>query len=114
VSGATNLFIISLRSGIGLDGLQHRCRTVVIGELDWSPKVHDQVIGRVDRDGQANQVTVYFPVSDFGSDPVIIDLLGLKSSQSYGIIDPMKAIPEQHSDESRIKLLAESFLNKKT
>lgn len=112
VSGATNLFVISNRSGIGLDGLQHRCRTVVIGELDWSPKVHDQIIGRVDRDGQADQVTVYFPVSDFGSDPVIIDLLGLKSSQSYGIIDPMKAIPEQHSDESRIKLLAEYFINK--
>lgn len=113
VSGETDLFIISLRSGIGLDGLQRRCKTVVIGELDWSPKVHEQVIGRVDRDGQEDQVTVYFPVSDFGSDPVIIDLLGLKSSQSYGIIDPLKAIPEQFSDESRIKKLAESFLNNK-
>ena len=112
ISGETNLFIISLRSGIGLDGLQQRCKTVVIGELDWSPKVHDQVIGRIDRDGQPEQVTVYYPVSDFGSDPVIIDLLGLKSSQSQGIIDPMTATPEQFSDESRIKLLAQSFLKK--
>jgi hypothetical protein len=113
LSGQTNLFIISLRSGIGLDGLQKRCRTVVIGELDWSPQVHNQVIGRVDRDGNENQVTVYFPVCDFGSDPFIIGLLGLKSSQAHGIIDPLTAVPDQYSDESRIKALAESFLNKK-
>lgn len=113
VSGETNLFIISNRSGIGLDGLQHRCKTVVVGELDWSPKVHDQLIGRVDRDGQQDQVTAYFLVSEYGSDPVIIDILGLKSSQSHGIINPLLAAPDQYSDESHIKLLAESFLNKK-
>ncbi|HEY4288254.1 MAG TPA: DEAD/DEAH box helicase [Puia sp.] len=113
ITGETNLFIISLRSGVGLDGLQQRCKTVVIGELDWSPMVHTQLIGRVDREGQENQVTAYFPVSEFGSDPVIIDLLGLKSSQAHGIIDPLTAIPEQFSDESRIKLLAQSYLNNK-
>lgn len=112
ISGQTNLFIISLRSGIGLDGLQHRCKTVVIGELDWSPKVHDQVVGRVDRDGQQGQVTVYYPVSEYGSDPVIIELLGLKSSQAHGIVDPLSAVPDQYTDESRIKKLAEYFLNK--
>jgi SNF2 family DNA or RNA helicase len=89
ISGKTNLFIISLRSGIGLDGLQHRCRTVVIGELDWSPQVHAQVVGRVDRDGQQFQVSVIYLVSEYGSDPLIIDLLGLKSSQSHGILNPM-------------------------
>lgn len=110
LTGETDLFIISLRSGIGLDGLQDRCRTVVIGELDWSPKVHDQVITRVDRDGQPEQVTAYFLVSEYGSDPPIIDMLGMKASQSHGIIDPLTAIQEQYSDESRIRLLAESFL----
>lgn len=113
ISGKTKLFIISLRSGIGLDGLQHVCNDVVIGELDWSPKVHDQVIARVDRDGNRSQVNVYFPVCDFGSDPFIIGLLGLKSSQAHGIMDPLTAVPDQHSDESRIKALAESFLKKK-
>lgn len=113
ISGETNLFIISLRSGVGLDGLQHRCRTVVFGELDWSPQVHTQVIGRVDRDGQPEQVSAYFLVSEFGSDPVIIDLLGLKSSQAHGIVDPLTAVAEQFSDESRIKKLAESFLKRK-
>lgn len=112
IDGETNCFIISLRSGIGLDGLQHRCRTVVIGELDWSPQVHNQVVGRVDRDGNQQQVTVYYLVSEYGSDPFIIDLLGLKSSQAHGIINPLLAVAEQHSDEGRIKLFAESFLNK--
>lgn len=113
IAGETNLFIISNRSGIGLDGLQHHCNTVVVGELDWSPKVHDQLIGRVDRDGQENQVTAYFPVCEFGSDPVIIDILGLKSSQAHGIMNPLDMVADQYSDESRMKKLAESFLNKK-
>ena len=111
INGETNLFIISLRSGIGLDGLQRRCRTIVIGELDWSPMVHNQLIGRVDRDGAIDQVTAIFLVSGFGSDPVLISLLGLKSSQSNAIIDPLSAPVQQYSDESRIKVLAETYLN---
>lgn len=113
VTGKTNLFIISNRSGIGLDGLQKRCKTVIIGELDWSPQVHKQIIGRVDRDGNEGPVTAYFPVCEFGSDPFILNLLGLKSSQAHGIIDPLLATPDQYSDESRIKAFAEFFLNKK-
>lgn len=113
LAGESDLFIISLRSGIGLDGLQQRCRTVVIGELDWSPQVHHQVIGRVDRnrEGEQDQVTAYYLVSDYGSDPVMIDVLGLKSSQAHGIINPLESALEQFSDESRIKILAESFLS---
>lgn len=113
IAGETKLFIISLRSGIGIDGLQHVCQDVVIGELDWSPKVHDQIIGRADRDGQEGQVNAYFPVCEYGSDPVMIDILGLKSSQSHGIINTLLAVPEQFSDDSRIKRLAEFVLNKK-
>lgn len=113
IKGETNLFIISLRSGIGLDGLQKRCRTVVLGELDWSPKVHEQLIGRVDRDGQTEQVTAIYLVSEYGSDPVIIDLLGLKSSQSHGIVDPLTAPVVNVNDDSRIKILAEKFLQVK-
>lgn len=113
ISGETKIFIISLRSGAGLDGLQHVCNTIVYGELDWSPKVHEQLTGRVYRDMQENNVTQIFLVSDSGSDPVIIDLLGLKNSQSSGIVDPTLEISEQHSDESRMKLLAKNYLQSK-
>lgn len=85
------VLIISLRAGAGLDGLQHVCRTVVIGELDWSPLVHDQDIGRVNRDGQTEPVTAYYLVAEEGSDPVVADALGIKEAQSTGIVDPDKA-----------------------
>lgn len=113
IEGETNCMFISLRSGIGLDGLQHRCRDVIYGELDWSPMVHEQLAGRLRRDGNEEQVTAYYPVSEFGSDPVMIGMLGLKSSQSEGIINPFEtSAVVQLSDESRIQLLAQDILKK--
>lgn len=117
LAGETNLFIISLRSGSGLDGLQFRCNTVVYGELDYSPKVHDQLTGRVDRDrgegGEDVQTTAIYLVSDGGSDPVIIDMLGLKASQADGVMDPDAEIFDQVADESRIKQMAQRYLQKR-
>lgn len=114
VRGDTNLLVMSLRSGIGLDGLQSRCRHVVFGELDWSPAVHEQVIGRIDRDGQENQVTAIFLVSDGGSDPLVMDTLGIKASQAHGIVDPFSSAATVHSDDSRIKALAQYVLSKRS
>lgn len=113
MAGESNLMFISLRSGVGLDGLQKRCSIVVFGELDWSPKVHEQVIGRLNRDGQTDQVTSIYLISDDGSDPVIVDMLGLKASQSKDILDPDSAVTSQKTDESRVKILAERFLEKR-
>lgn len=112
-SGESKLMIISLRSGVGLDGLQYAGSLVVFGELDWSPAVHDQVIGRLDREGQQKQVTAIYLVSNSGSDPLIVDLLGLKASQASGVVDPELGLQQVNSDESRIKLLAELYLEKK-
>lgn len=111
VSGETDLLIMSLRSGAGLDGLQARCCTVVFGELDWSPKVHEQLIGRVDRPGQsAEEVTAIYLVTDQGSDPVVTGVLGLKGAQARGITDPLAGVEHVYSDESRVRLLAERYL----
>ena len=52
LSGETDLLIMSLRSGAGVDGLQLRCATGIFGELDWSPGIHQQCIWRLDREGQ--------------------------------------------------------------
>lgn len=114
IKGESNCMMISLRSGVGLDGLQYsRCKTIVIGELDWSPAVLEQLIGRIRRDGQEDQVTVIYLISDGGSDPPIVGLLGLKASQMRGIVDPMRPLEQQYSDDSRIKLLAQMYLDKK-
>ena len=112
IKGDTNLLIMSLRSGAGLDGLQDRSHTVVFGELDWSPQVHYQLIGRLRRPGQTKQVEAHYLVADDGSDPFIISTLGLKSSQSKGIVDPYKDIDAKQSDGARIKALAEAYLKK--
>ncbi|WP_192847117.1 C-terminal helicase domain-containing protein, partial [Aureimonas sp. AU4] len=110
MAGETDLMIISLRSGAGLDGLQHRCSTVVFGEFDWSPQVHRQVVGRVRRPGQQRQVEAIYMHTDDGSDPLIIETLGVKSSQSRGILDPLKGVEHVHSDESRLQRLAARYL----
>ena len=85
IRGETNLIVISLRAGAGLNGLEKRCRIVVFGELDYSPGVHEQNIGRVNRDGQADPVTAYFLLAMMGSDPFMAELLGLKREQIEGI-----------------------------
>lgn len=118
INGESNLMIISLASGAGLNGLQERCSYIVFGELDWSPRVHEQLEGRlrrdrVDENDEANQVTSIYLVTDAGSDPPIIDLLGLKASQHQGIVDPLTGTPMVKSDSSRIQLLAKQYLEKK-
>jgi len=113
ICGNSNLMMISLRSGVGLDGLQRRGSIVVFGELDWSPAIHEQVIGRLNRDGQQQQVTAIFLVSNGGSDPGIVEMLGLKSSQASGILDPLLGAQIQHKDSSRIKELARKYLKSK-
>jgi len=111
IEGDTNVLIMSLRAGAGLDGLQHVCRTVIFGELDWSPGVHEQCVGRVYRDGQQDPVVAYFLVSEEGSDPVIADVLGLKKAQIEGVRDPDADLLERaEPPENGIRRLAESVL----
>lgn len=52
--------------GTGVDGLQKVCHHIVFVELDWSPGVMDQAIGRLVRTGQKNGTVVvhYLAVAD--------------------------------------------------
>jgi hypothetical protein len=109
--GRCRVMFMSLRSGVGLDGLQHNCHDVVFGELDWSPQVHHQIIGRLRRPGQAQQVNAHYLHTDQGSDPVLIETLGVKSDQSRGVIDPGAGPAVKVSDDSRIKRLAQFVLD---
>lgn len=114
VAGDTPLMIMSLRSGAGVDGLQAKCRTVAFGELDWSPGVHEQCIGRIYRDGQPDPVAAYFLLAEDGADPIISETLGLKREQIEGIRDLGKAELEKlDAGGASIKLLAENYLAKR-
>lgn len=111
MAGETPVLIMSLRSGAGLDGLQHHGRTVVFGELDWSPGVHEQCIGRLHRDGQRQPVIAYFLVADSGCDPIIADVLGLKRAQIDGIVDPSGALVQKLDvGGDHVRKLAEAYL----
>ena len=115
IEGDAQVIIISLRSGAGLDGLQHVCKTVVFGELDWSPGVHEQCSGRVYRDGQQHPVISYFLLADSGSDPIVADILGLKTQQLSGVIDPDADLVEQlQADDGRLKKMAEAYLQQRS
>jgi hypothetical protein len=87
IEGRTDLMVISLRSGDGMNGLQDVCSVVVFGEMDWSPAIHHQLVGRLARDGQKASVQVFIPVAPIGSDPTMASVLGLKTAQATGIVD---------------------------
>lgn len=111
MKGESKVLILSLRAGAGIDGLQKVSSCVVFGELDWSPGVHEQVIGRVARDGQTSPVVAYFLTSESGSDPVIIDALGIKRQQVEGIRNPTIDFLEQlETDGGHARRLAERYL----
>jgi hypothetical protein len=106
--------IMSLRSAPGVDGIQSVCRTVVHGELDWSPGVHEQCDARPHRDGQTDPVASYYLVADSGSDPVVADVLGLKRGQIEGLRDPGGALAERMAaDGTHVRRLAEAYLRQR-
>lgn len=120
MAGRSRVLIMSLRSGAGIDGLQEVVNTVVFGELDWSPAVHKQAMGRPGRPGQTKPVRAYFCITDEGSDPVMVETLDVKSMQAHELIrgkdggrsapqQPARMTPERYA---QIKRLAARFLER--
>jgi SNF2 family DNA or RNA helicase len=115
LKGQARVLMMSLRSGAGLDGLQLACRTVVFGELDWSPGVHEQCVGRLHRDGQSTSVLAYYLISGEGSDPVMAEVLGLKRAQIEGVRDPVGKVADQlDATGDHMRRLAELHLGRKS
>jgi len=81
----TDIIIISLRSGTGLNLQRARC--VVFGELDWSPAIHLQCEMRAaERIGTKHSVLCYYLTCNAGTDQHMMETLGLKVSQFLGIM----------------------------
>jgi SNF2 family DNA or RNA helicase len=111
VKGESDLFLISVRSGEGLDGLQHRCSTAVFAELDWTEACIQQCIGRLHRDGQLEPVTAYFCISEFGLDPAMVEALDLKRAQLDGLIGETQLGPQKRFDsQAYIRELAQRYI----
>jgi superfamily II DNA or RNA helicase len=112
IEGDSRILIMSLRSGSGLDGLQKVCGVSVFGELDWSPQVHEQLIGRTRRDGMGSKPPVaYFLNSAEGSDPAVMEALGIKRQQSEPMLSKDgKVFATAMPETGRGRLLAEQIL----
>ena len=109
--GDSRLFVMANRSGAGVDGLQRVCSVVVHGELDWSPAIHLQIDGRLDREGQEDKVLAYYMASTGGTDPLMIERLELKRQQSNPIQNPdAPAFATVEQEENHIKELARRIL----
>lgn len=114
MKGEAKVLLLSLRSGAGMNGLQEVSSCIVFGELDWSPGVHEQCIGRLNRDGQKNPVVAYFLVSEEGADPAIAEVLGVKRQQVEGIRNPNQDFLERlETDGSHAKRLAATYLRQR-
>lgn len=112
--GDARILIMSLRAGQGLDGLQGAAHVAVHGELDWSPGVHEQCNGRLYRDGLLEPMLSYYLITDSGSDPAIVDVLGIKRAQIDGIREPHGELIERlNRGEGHIQRLAEDYLRQK-
>lgn len=84
---------------------------MVFGELDWSPGVLEQCVGRAHRDGQLDPVFAYYLTAMDGVDPIMIDILGLKRQQIRGVRDPNGSLVLPKTvDPNHIKKLAEAYL----
>ncbi len=109
------VFLMSLRSGAGLNGLQTVCSFGAFAELDWSPGMHKQCGGRLNREGVDDTgATLVYLVSSSGSDPVVAEALGIKEAQAAGIDDPTGELFEVKSDEGehRVRRLANEVLGR--
>lgn len=113
VDGDSRVLVMSLRSGAGVDGLQEACHVAVFGELDWSPAVHRQAIGRLDRPGQTEQVLAYFLTSEEGADPTMIEVLGTKRMQADPFVDPDAAALSPIDTTDRVRQLAADLLTRR-
>lgn len=107
MDGDTDLIIISLRSGLGLNLQRARC--VVFGELDWSPAALSQCEDRCHRLGQKDSVLCYYLTCNAGTDQDMLETLGLKTSQFVNIMGDR---PETEHDKMLAQVDTKKHMNK--
>ena len=107
-SGQSRVLILSVRSGIGIEGTTAGVRHRGVRELDWSPGIHEQVEGAsTGRAGGPGDV--HYLTSEEGA-ILMMEVLGVKSGQSHQIRDPDAPMSvAQQIDPDRLRELASAF-----
>ena len=68
--GQADVLIASSAGSTGVDGLQAVCQQIVFASLPWTHATYEQVVGRVWRQGQRDQVNIVIPVARVERDGV--------------------------------------------
>ena len=90
-----------LSNELGTLVTRRRGKVVIVGNCE----------GRIQRDGQKDKVVAYYLTAQVGSDPVVLDALGIKRNQLEGIRDPRGSLVERlQTDPERIRRLATDYL----
>jgi hypothetical protein len=55
-------------------------------------------------------VTAFYLVTDDGSDPPIMEVLGIKASEATGIVDPSLGVQVVDTDTTNLRMLVERYL----
>lgn len=79
------LFANIQSAGTGVDGLQNVCSNMLIIELPWRPSDLTQTIGRLDRSGQKEAVTVSFMLNDQTVDEQMWEMLSDKEQVAEAV-----------------------------
>lgn len=79
------LFANMQSAGTGVDGLQNVCSNMLIIELPWRPSDLTQTIGRLDRSGQTEAVTVSFMLSNETVDEQMFEMLSNKEQVAEAV-----------------------------
>lgn len=96
-------------AGTGVDGLQDVCSNMIIIELPWRPSDLTQVIGRLDRSGQEEPVTVSFMLSDDTIDSEMWEMLSDKEAAA----DAVNKGIDVRKQNSGMKSVIKKILKKK-
>ena len=61
--GETRVLVGSSTIGTGVDGLQHVASRLIVASAPWTSAAFEQLVGRLVRTGQQDQVEVVFPIT---------------------------------------------------
>jgi hypothetical protein len=89
-----------LSNDLGTLVVRREGKTAIVGNCE----------GRLCRDGQTDSTSFYYLVATTGSDPVVMDVLQIKTGQADGIVDPDQDAVEAQTDPDKIRRLARSVL----
>jgi len=110
--GNKQLLIMQILSAVGIDGLQTVCSDIAAVELPWAFTDMDQGIGRLDRPGQLEPMSVSYLLSPGTTDDHIHRVLK-RSEKTFRDIIEGKSTKEFNARGNFLKLLKEKYKARK-